>query len=189
MMRINPAQYEIYRGQQIRLGAGCAFGYYFAGNGTFKFAENAHLRVLMPLAQFRVAGLPNLTPFCALKGERLPVAVLHAIFQDARAQAQARPIEVMYHVKAQDGRVVVDCPEQDGGASSLRYKGGDDPAILLDVHSHCEMHAFFSNTDNRDEQGFRLYGVLGNVFTRPTALFRVGMYGDFWPLHKEQIFQ
>jgi hypothetical protein len=36
------------------------------------------------------------------------------------------------------------------------------------------MKAFFSGTDDADEQGFRLYGVLGSIFERPTFMLRVG---------------
>jgi PRTRC genetic system protein A len=179
---ITPVQYQSYHGGEIALPQGCAYGYYLAGNGAFKYGENRHLRALLPLAQFHVAGLPRLTPFVHLREGRLPSTVVHAIFKDARAQARERPLEVMYHVRRTAERISVEIPEQDGGASTLRYKGGDDPAIVLDMHSHCQMPAFFSSTDNRDEQGFRLYGVIGEIFTNPTARFRIGLYGDFWAL-------
>jgi len=67
-------------------------------------------------------------------------------------------------------------------------RGGDSPDIILDLHSHCEMGAFFSATDNRDEQGFRLYAVLGRIFTRPEMALRVGVYGDFWTVPVGMVF-
>ena len=184
----DPVTYTVYRGDPVRLETGRAYGYYLAGNGAFKYAENRHMRVLFPLARFRVAGLPSLTPFLHLREGRLSSTVLHVIFDDARKQARERPIEVMYHIRRTAERISVEIPQQDGGASSLRYKGGDDPDIVMDIHSHCEMQSCFSPTDNRDEQGFRLYGVLGTIFTRPTARFRVGVYGDFWAVPLESIF-
>lgn len=187
-MWLDPVTYTVYRGGPVRLETGRAYGYYLAGNGAFKYAENRHMRVLLPLAQFRAAGLPSMTPFLNLQEGRLPSTALHAIFNDARKQSRERPIEVMYHVKRTAEHLSVEIPEQDGGVSTLRYKGGDDPDIVMDIHSHCEMQAYFSPTDNRDEQGFRLYGVLGTIFTRPTARFRVGVYGDFWAVSLGSIF-
>ena len=52
-------------------------------------------------------------------------------------------------------RVVV--PKQNGTASSLTYR---PPAgVVAEFHSHGSSRAFFSTTDNEDEQGFRVYGV------------------------------
>lgn len=188
MFDFDPVMYTVYHGGSVRSEPGRAYGYYLAGNGAFKYAANRHMRVLLPLAQFRVAGLPSLNPFLHLREGRLSSTVLHVIFNDARKQARERPIEVMYHIRRTAERLSVEIPEQDGGANSLRYKGGDDPDIVMDIHSHCEMQAYFSPTDNRDEQGFRLYGVLGTIFTRPTARFRVGVYGDFWTVPLGNIF-
>jgi len=184
-----PVQYTIYYGQALTLQPGRTYGYLWAGNGAFKYGENDHIRALIQLAQFRVAGLPLLTPFVHLRRGKLPAQVLRALFADARAQAQEQPIEVMYHLRRDEDLLHIERPEQESSASSLRYKGGDDPDILMDIHSHCEMPAFFSKTDNADEQGFRLYGVLGNIFTRPTARFRVGLYGDFWAVGLQTLFE
>ena len=51
--------------------------------------------------------------------------------------------------------------------TALAYE--NDPRAVIDLHSHGRMSAFFSSTDDADEQGFRLYVVIGNVDTdRPT---------------------
>ena len=51
------------------------------------------------------------------------------------------------------------------------------------------MHAFFSSTDDADEQGFRLYVVIGNVDTdRPTLAARVGVYGHHMIIDPSVIF-
>jgi hypothetical protein len=39
---------------------------------------------------------------------------------------------------------------------------------FIEVHSH-HHESFFQQTDDKDEQGFRLYGVLGTIFNRPTC--------------------
>jgi len=42
------------------------------------------------------------------------------------------------------------------------------------------MKAYFSPEDNADEIGFRIYGVLGEIFTNPQIRMRVGIYGHFY---------
>jgi hypothetical protein len=60
----------------------------------------------------------------------------------------------------------------------------------LEIHSHTEgVPAHFSPIDDHDEQGFGLYGVvgdLGNLF--PTIELRLGIYGYFLPLRQSEVF-
>jgi hypothetical protein len=51
------------------------------------------------------------------------------------------------------------------------------------------MAPFFSQTDNRDEQGFRLYAVIGRVKTKPQLCVRVGVYGDYWSIPAATVFE
>jgi PRTRC genetic system protein A len=57
---------------------------------------------------------------------------------------------------------------------------------LLELHSHHQMAAFFSATDTADEQGFRLYGVVGRLDSdsqhTPEIRMRMGIYGQFWDI-------
>ncbi len=82
-------------------------------------------------------------------------------------------------------RLVV--PEQAGTASSLTYR---PPAgVVAEFHSHGKTRVFFSGTDDRDEQGFRIYGVVGKLDTsRPELSLRMGVYGLFGPLRWGQVF-
>ena len=74
-----------------------------------------------------------------------------------------------------------------GTATSLAYV---PPAgVVAEFHSHGSSRAFFSATDDRDEQGFRIYGVAGRLDTpRPELSLRVGVYGHFAPLEWSQAF-
>ena len=82
-------------------------------------------------------------------------------------------------------RLVV--PPQEGTGSSLSYHppGG----VIAEFHSHARHRAFFSATDDRDEQGFRIYGVVGRLNTpAPELTLRLGIYGHFAPLRWSQVF-
>lgn len=156
------------------------YDYVTAGNGLFKRARNRHLEATIPLARARVAGLPELYPYVKLTGHKLPDSLLDVALQDARRLARRKPIEAMYHLYVQDGQVKLARPRQSGTAADLKYAGGGDPHIICDLHSHCEMNAGFSITDDRDETGFRFYATMGRIFTRPELVVRLGIYGDFY---------
>lgn len=184
-----PVEYLVYQpGVELRLPPGKAYGYVLAGNGVFKIAHNRHFEACIPVSQCRVSGLAELKPYLWLD-DKLPISALRAALSNARRAAQDAPREAMYHLKWVGRQVVVESPAQVGTAASLRYAGGDDPDIVMDLHSHCEIGAFFSQTDNRDEQGLRLYGVIGSIFTQPEIALRVGVYGDFWKVGVGDVFE
>lgn len=55
--------------------------------------------------------------------------------------------------------------------------------LVLDVHSHGTLPAFFSATDNRDDGEVKIAGVIGNLDTpHPTAEFRLCALGVFLPM-------
>ena len=82
-------------------------------------------------------------------------------------------------------RLVV--PPQEGTAASLAYL---PPAgVVAEFHSHGSSRAFFSATDDRDEQGFRIYGGVGRLDApRPELRLQVGVYGHFAPVDWSQVF-
>ena len=61
--------------------------------------------------------------------------------------------------------------------------------MVAEFHSHGGHSAFFSAIDDRDEQGFRIYGVVGRLDSpTPELTLRVGIYGHFAPLDWSQVF-
>lgn len=61
--------------------------------------------------------------------------------------------------------------------------------LVLTVHSHNTMPAYFSSTDNADEAVTGIYGVVGTVNTTPTSKFRVGMEGAFSDISFDMLFE
>ncbi|MBU1877838.1 MAG: hypothetical protein KJ734_02700 [Chloroflexi bacterium] len=188
----SPAAYLIFTGQPLQLPPGRVYAYVMAGNGLWKYGESRHLTALVPVARARVAGLPPLTAHVALRaGGRLPVQVLEQALVDARRRAWPRPTEAAYHVALRDQRVqLVYPPQQAQAARVCYYAGGDDLDVVLDLHSHHELGggAFFSAEDNRDQQGFRLYAVMGHIYTAPEIRLRVGLYGNHMPVPVATVF-
>lgn len=60
------------------------------------------------------------------------------------------------------------CPKQRVSGASVHYENDDhmqDPnnLLVLEIHSHNTMSAFFSATDDADEKGDRFFGVVGKI--------------------------
>lgn len=164
------------------------YDYILAGNGLFKRGRNRHVEVMLPVTGCRVAGLPAAVPYLRLAGERLPGRLLHTLLVDARRRAWAHPAEALYLIYRDGDRTRLCYPPQEATAAHIAYEGSGDPAIIAEIHSHCELGAFFSSTDNRDELGFRFYGVVGHIFSRPALILRLGLHGDHWPVAVTDLF-
>ena len=79
-----------------------------------------------------------------------------------------------------DGKLVVYCPQQKNSSGLSEF--GDDGMVewlranmtgLLETHSHHTMNAFWSGTDNANENATQFYGVWGKILDKdPKFLFR-----------------
>lgn len=114
------------------------------------------------------------------KFPRIPGRLLLDLLADARQNLSR---EVMYHLRyhpTTGWRVTR--PDQRGHWSRVGYDEQDQHDIMLEIHSHNTLPAFFSTTDDRDEQGGRFYGVIGKLDQeRPQLVLRLGLYGHWIP--------
>jgi len=197
-----PIRYYIYTGQE--LPAARPYGYVLAREGIYKLADTPFFTVSLLLARVRrgVPGLEEFGEWAVVSVPRIPARWLRSVLEHARKAGRGhgvlRPIEQMYHFHyffhdPDDGmngsgwRVAV--PKQQASAGQVRYMGGDERTVVLDLHSHHEMAPFFSTTDNRDEQGLRFYAVIGHIYSRPQIRLRLGVYGDFVELPVTVLFE
>ena len=163
---------------------GTAYTYVLAGNGVFLEAENPLVRTRILLAEASVRGLAPLGPYLELKHSLVPGYLMDLVV----SACCARPDQEVYAAIAWDGqeyRVVF--PVQDGGGGHVSYEVV--PNTVVGVHSHGGMGAFFSSTDDADDQGFLVSVVLGEVGRLvPMARARLCVYGYFAPAELEEVF-
>jgi PRTRC genetic system protein A len=166
---------------------GLAFDYLLAGDGVYFVAENDNLEVRVPVAGCHVRGLPLVYPACNLKHGRLPGWIWDAIVWAAHV-GYVRGHEVLLAVAFDPGvgyRLTV--PPQVACPERVVYR--PPKSAVLEIHSHGPHAAKFSSTDDRDEQGLRLYGVIGRLdANRPEVALRLGAYGHFLPVTWETVF-
>ena len=163
---------------------GIGFDYVLGAGGLYVQSESPHLTARVLVAPADVRGLSPVSEKLDLANGPIPAHV----FELGLAWMLAAPCTERFFAIRWDGdayRLVV--PPQEGTDSSLTYQ--PPTGVIAEFHSHGRHSAFFSSTDDGDEQGFRVYGVVGRVDTpEPELTLRVGIYGHFAPLHWSQVF-
>ena len=163
---------------------GVGYDYVLGSGGLYVQSESAHLTARIAVAPAQVRGLASVSEKLALTHGPIP----SHIFELGLRWFRAVPDTERFFAVGWDGdayRLVV--PAQEGTGSSLIYR---PPAgVVAEFHSHGSHRAFFSAADDGDEQGFRIYGVVGRLDTaQPELTLRLGIYGHFAPLDWQQVF-
>ena len=163
---------------------GIGYDYVLGAGGLYVQSESANLTARALVAPCEVRGLAPVTGKVELAHGPIPAR----LFEVGLSWFEDDPgTERLFAVRwdGQAYRLVV--PEQEGTASSLRYT---PPAgVIAEFHSHGSSRAFFSKTDDGDELGFRIYGVVGRLDSpEPEMSLRVGVYGHFAQVDWPQVF-
>ena len=186
--------YHIHKCDPLPANDALAYQYVLAGNGVFVRAETRFFMALLPVTVCTVRGLPPLCPQFQLLVPRTPARLLDVVLADARLAR--RPDnglnEVLYQFHHHGCTVQVKKPAQHttptSVATNVTTAVADAATIICDLHSHGTMRAFFSQTDNADEQGARLYAVIGRLDSAPEMRLRLGLYGYWLPLPLTAVF-
>ena len=163
---------------------GIGYDYVLGSGGVYVQSESAHLTARVPVVACEVRGLAPVTEKVELAHGPIPAQ----LFELGLRWFQDTPDTERFFAVRWDGdayRLVV--PPQAGTATRLAYL--PPSGVVAEFHSHGGSRAFFSATDDRDEQGFRIYGVVGRLDAlQPELSLRVGVYGHFAPLYWPQVF-
>ena len=180
-----PVGYLLNHPGGVEGAQGVGYDYVVAGNGVYVQAESELLTARVRVAGCEIRGLRPTTPKLHLPHGRVPPALLAMGIH----WMQQKPDTERYFAIRWNGREYVPViPEQSGTGASLRYKTPE--SAVMEFHSHCRMAAFFSQTDDHDEQGFRIYGVVGRLNRpQPTVALRVGVYGNFQEIQVPDVFE
>ena len=180
----SPVGYLVNRNDGLAGVQGIGFDYVLGAGGIYVQSESAQLTARVLVAPCEVRGLAPVTEKVELAHGRIPAHLFEAGLRWFQDDPQTERLFAVRWV-GDSYRLVV--PEQEGTATSLAYT--PLTAVVAEFHSHGTSRAFFSKTDDRDEQGFRVYGVAGRLDTdRPELSIRVGVYGHFAPVEWSQVF-
>ena len=179
-----PVGYLVNRNDGLAGVHGIGYDYVLGSGGVYVQSESAQLTARVPVAPCDVRGLVPVAEKVDLAHGPIPAG----LFELGLRWFQDDPDTERFFAVRWDGRAYrLVVPPQAGTATSLAYL---PPAgVVAEFHSHGGSRAFFSATDDRDEQGFRIYGVAGRLDTPlPELSLRVGVYGHFSPVRWSQVF-
>ena len=179
-----PVGYLVNHRDGLAGAHGIGFDYVLGSGGVYVQSESAHLTARVLAAPCTVRGLATVTEKVELAHGPIPAR----LFEVGLRWFLDTPDTERFFAVRWDGRsyrLVV--PEQEGTATRLKYT--PPPGVVAEFHSHGRSRAFFSTTDDGDEQGFRVYGVVGRLGADlPELSLRVGVYGHFAPVDWPQVF-
>ena len=164
---------------------GIGYDYLLATGGLYVQSRSDQLAARLRLAACPVRGLAPLDERLELLRGLIPAE----LFARGLGWFREDPETERFFAVGWDGRAYrLVLPPQIGSATSLQYRPPE--GVVAEFHSHGPAAARFSDTDDRDEQGFRIYGVCGRLDAeRPELNLRLGLYGHFAPLQWGQVFR
>lgn len=170
---------------------GGMYDYVLAADGVYLHAERDELVVAFPIALAQVRGLEAAGPLFDFDLPHVPASLVGRILQISRhyAEDSKESLFWLWHseLNPYDNGWLLDEPAQERRPASCRPLEGQEEMyerVIVEIHSHPHHSpARFSPTDDKDETGFRLYGVIGNLSDEPAIRMRVGVYGaGFWEI-------
>lgn len=166
------------------LATGWMYEFLIAGNGEFVHAERPGLKAVIPNGSSNRPDLPHIEPYVRVD-QKYPDWMMDEILKMARKRG-----EFEYLFALQPDSIMV--PAQEATAGTVRPINPYDvimASTLCELHSHHRMEARFSPTDDKEETGFRIYAVIGRIYTEPEIRVRVGIYGNMWEIPASTVFQ
>jgi PRTRC genetic system protein A len=165
---------------------GAMFDYILAADGVYLHAQREDLVACFKIAPAEIRGLRPGEPIFDFALPDVPANLVSEILGVAMNYA-ADSKETLFWLEWSDLNPYNDGwllrePEQNRTGVSCRPADGQEEAYeraIIEIHSHHSMPPRFSPTDDEDERGFRIYGVIGNLPEEPAIRMRIGVYGYF----------
>ncbi|MBA7639103.1 hypothetical protein ES703_46761 [subsurface metagenome] len=179
---MKPVGYLVKHPDGLSGETGLFYNYILASNGLFIKTESAIIAACIPVAECEVRGLAPMETKVTLTYGSIPQRFWDLALDIFLANPD---IEHYVAVTAVAGYNLY-VPVQDNNSGGVTYEVGKN--VVLDLHSHGVMGACFSPTDNSDEKGLKLYGVVGKLNATPIVKLRIGVYGYFKSLAWGDVF-
>lgn len=118
----------------------------------------------------------------------LPIRLMDVFVEMARACLPNEAAGVLIYSRGSGQLRLAMCEPQQASPSRIHYcrpPMAPDETVAVDLHTHGLAPAFWSDEDDRDDQGIKVAGVFGHLDQpRPTACFRLVLNGFYQPLSK-----
>jgi len=164
------------------------FKYLMGGKGIYKVVNNkvGEFIIKLPTTD-TIPGLPDLAEGVSLKLPKIPYSEFYrtiAFFKEVISKKGNYEAMLQFYYDEANKSYIVFCPDQEITGTTVKFKRhpemDDNYTIVMDIHSHNSMGAFFSGVDNADEKETRLFGVIGELNREyPAFKFRISVSGVY----------
>lgn len=166
------------------------YEYVFAANGVFIRARRSGLEAMWVIGKCEIRGLANVEPYLIWVEKRVPLSFLNEMLHNA----QDSDNEILWYLWQEKSDWILSKPNQMSSPAFVipiyrSFINTDYEKALIEVHSHADAPPIPSAQDNADEQGFRIYVILGCVNLCPKINVRIGLSGYFCPIPAYTIFE
>ena len=180
---MKPVGYLLNKREGLDGKPGVFYDYIVAETGLFIRAQNPLIKATLCISPVEIRGLRPLEESIELAHGKIP----RHLYDLSLSIFMANNIQEQYLAITWEHGYRLRMSALERSAASVRYE--KLPSTVMDIHSHHHMEAWFSRQDDTDEQGLRLYMVVGRLDTLlPEVELRLGVYGYFAPLSIEEVF-
>jgi len=167
------------------------------GDGVYERRVNKLGTFTTRIAEATIPGLKtDMEEGWELNVPKIPTSLLGTIVSFFRSIYSKYSSEVFFQLfyDTKEEEYSIHCPKQQVGGASVKYTNDEvfedkDKILVFEIHSHGNMGAFFSGTDDRDEKADRFYGVIGNISQFfPDIKLRLSVGGRTSEIEIEDIF-
>lgn len=171
--------------------------YVMQGDGVYERRKNRLGIFVTKVATVEIPGLDStLDDGWELAVPKVPASMLGtaiAFFRKVYSLHHSEAfVQFFYDTDTKD--YLLYCPKQVVSGASVKFERDasfETPSriLVMEIHSHGSMSAFFSGTDDKDEKDDRFYGVVGNVTDYfPQMKLRLSMGGYVREVDVDDIF-
>lgn len=116
----------------------------------------------------------------------LPIRLIEQFVEAARRSLPNEAAGALIYSRSSGGLRLALCEPMRCSPAHIDYRVpamAADETLAVDLHSHGRLAAFWSDEDNRDDQGIKVAGVFGRLHeAQPDACFRLVINGLYRPL-------
>ncbi|MDD4987071.1 MAG: hypothetical protein PHQ43_15140 [Dehalococcoidales bacterium] len=179
-----PAGYLIHTQNGLEGEPGFIYDYVLAENGLFLEASSPLLAARICIAPGLVRGLAPQREFILLPHGKIP----GRLYELALSILYDNAVRECYLAVTWEDGYRLRMPLQMRQPGDVKYQVLEK--TVMDIHSHPDMAAVSSTTDDEDEQGFRLSLIVGHLNKpEPDVRLRLAMYGYYQKLELGEVFE
>lgn len=143
--------------------------YVMQGDGVYEVRKNKIGEFIAKIAECEIPGLENyFEEGYTLFVPKIPISLLWdaiAFFKEIYKKYSSE-VFLQFFYDEDEEEYFIHCPQQEVTGASVNYVNDEvmnSSTLVFEIHSHGNMGAFFSGTDDGDEKADRFYGVVGNI--------------------------